>query len=156
MDLEEFIDIQGYEGLYKINRNGDIFSVKRNNMIKDHIDKNIGYYIVTLYKDRERKPFLLHRLIALHFIPNPDNHPVIDHIDRNRTNNNIENLRWCTYSDNSKNREIKGCIYKEIHKHKEKDYIYYRVRVRGKQIGQFKTYEEAKECLKKYLEENKE
>ena len=149
---EEYIDIKGYEGLYKINKNGDVLNVKRNKILKPQL--HIGYYYVKLHKEGKLKAYTLHRLLGIHFIPNPDNHPVIDHIDRNRTNNNIENLRWCTRSDNSKNKEIKGCIYKFIKKYKEKKYISYRVTVRNNYLKQFKTYDEASEFLKIYLEEN--
>ena len=150
---EEYIDIKGYEGLYKINKNGDVFSVKKNKILKLRSDKD-GYYKVGLYKECKEKLFFLHRLIALNFIENPENLPVVDHIDRNKTNNNIENLRWSTYSDNSKNVKIKGYIFKEIIKYKEKEYIYYQVHVRKKHLKRFKTYDEASEFLKKYLEEN--
>jgi len=152
---EEFIDIKDYEGLYKINKKGEILGVKRNNILKPQLSKD-GYFNVRLCKDNKIKGFRVHRLIALHFIDNPNNLLEIDHIDRNRTNNNIENLRWSTHSDNLKNREIKGCIYKVIKKNKEKEHIYYRVAVRSKNKGIFKTQEEAEEFLKKYLEENED
>jgi len=153
MDLEEFIDIQGYEGLYKINRNGDIFSVLKNKILKTELSKD-GYYRIGLSKDNKQKHFSIHRLLALHFIPNPENLTVIDHIDRNRSNNNIENLRWCTQSDNCKNKEIKGCIAEIPQKYKTSFYIYYRVYVRGKYLKNFKSREDAEEFLNKYLEEN--
>jgi len=155
MDLEEFIDIQGYEGKYKINKNGDILNVKRNNILKPNLHKD-GYYKIGLFKDNKKKDFLIHRLIALHFIDNPDNLPVIDHKDRNKTNNNIENLRWSSVSDNNKNRTIKakGCIFLFDDKRRKNEKPYYTVRIRTKYLGSFKTYEEAEECLKKYLEEN--
>lgn len=152
-NLEEFVDVKDYQGIYKINKNGDIFSVKYNKIL-NHSQDGRGYYKTSLYKNGKKKTIRLHRLIALHFIPNPDNLPVIDHIDRNRTNNNIKNLRWCSYSDNNYNKEIKGCIYKYIDKRTEKEHIHYRVYVRNKQIKQFNTYDEAEEFLKKYLEEN--
>jgi len=153
MDLEEFIDIQGYEGFYKINRNGDIFSVLKNKILKTELNKD-GYYRIGLSKDNKQKHFLIHRLIALNFIPNPENLTIIDHIDRNKTNNNIENLRWVTQSDNCKNREIKGCITVLIRKNKTTDNIYYQVRVRNKHLKIFKEKEDAEEFLNKYLNEN--
>ena len=51
--------------------------------------------------------YLLHRIIAQHFIPNPDNLPQVDHIDRNPFNNSIENLRWVSSSDNNRNRTMR-------------------------------------------------
>ena len=153
MDLEEFIDIQGYEGLYKINRKGEILGLKKNKLLKQHTHR-LGYLIFFLFKNKKRKQFYIHRLIAIHFIPNPENLPEIDHKDRNRANNNIENLRWSTRSDNQKNKEIKGSITEEIDKRKKTKNIYYRVKVRGKHLKRFKIREEAEEFLKKYLEEN--
>ena len=153
MDLEEFIDIKDYEGLYKINKKGDILIVKSNKIKKAQLDKD-GYYRISLHKNNMYKRFFIHRLIALHFIPNPENLPLIDHKDRNKTNNNIENLRWATISDNSKNRNIKGCITEIIDKRQKNTHIYYQVLVRRKYLKRFKTREDAEEFLKKYLEEN--
>lgn len=62
-----------------------------------------GYLFVTLYKDGENKIFLLHRLIAEAFIPNPENKPCIDHINTIRDDNRVENLRWCTPQENMLN-----------------------------------------------------
>jgi hypothetical protein len=140
MDLEEFIDLKDYEGIYKINKKGDILNIKKNKILKPQLGKD-GYY---------RNHFLIHRLIAVNFIPNPENLPIIDHEDRNRTNNNINNLRWCTQSDNCKNRKIKGCITPRTRKNN----IYYEVNVKTKYLKSFKIREEAEEFLKKYLEEN--
>ena len=68
-------------------------------VIKEHIG-SCGYVCCVL----NRRKYLKHRIIAEQFIPNPDNLPIIDHINRNKTDNRIENLRWVSNSDNSKNR----------------------------------------------------
>ena len=130
------INIKNFEH-YSISNKGRVKSNIRQGgggFIK-HILSNKGYYTVSLRnKDIDNKPhrFLVHRLIALSFIDNPKNYPIIDHINRIRTDNRIENLRWCDYALNSQNRTIKGCICKTIEKVKMKDgnikeYIYYRV-----------------------------
>ena len=97
----EFVDIKGYEGLYKINILGDIWSVRRGILLKPYL--NYGYKHFSLYKDGKRKYYKIHRLIMLHFVPNPDNLPCVDHINRIRHDNRIENLRWSSIRDNNIN-----------------------------------------------------
>ena len=62
-----------------------------------------GYKHVSLYKNKEGKTWKIHRLVALAFISNPGNKPCIDHIDGNRLNNNVCNLRWVTHRENTNN-----------------------------------------------------
>jgi len=94
------VSIEGYPN-YTINRNGDVKNTKTGRILKPAL--RTGYYIVDLSKDGNRKIFTIHRLIALAFIPNPDNKPNIDHINRIRTDNRLENLRWCTQKENCNN-----------------------------------------------------
>lgn len=61
---------------------------------------NKGYLQVELANERGRKTFLVHRLVADAFIPNPDHYPLVNHLDADRTNNRVENLEWCTQSQN--------------------------------------------------------
>lgn len=101
-------DIEGYEGLYKISSFGRIYSVERTDKygrkfggsIRKPQKTNSGYYIIALCKNSIQRPFLLHRLVAKHFLPNPDNLPVVNHKDRNTANNSVNNLEWCTQSYN--------------------------------------------------------
>ncbi len=94
------MEIIGYEN-YKIYENGNI---ERFGKILKPTLNMLGYYYVSLYKDCKEKKFKIHRLIALHFIDNPENHPYVDHIDRNPKNNQIENLRWVTRIQNQRNK----------------------------------------------------
>ncbi len=113
-----------------------------------------GYYRTTLRnKDRNKsKFFLIHRLIALTFIDNPNNYPLVDHINRIRTDNRIENLRWCSHSTNSKNRTIKGCIQKKRpRKMKDGTITYYYFVYLQRKCRGFKTEEEAKNYLSKEI-----
>lgn len=94
-------DIKNYEGLYKINRMGQIWSCYYNRFLKPDICS--GYYRVVLTKEGIPNKELIHRLLGFQYLKNPNNLPIIDHIDMNSKNNNLENLRWITEGGNQKN-----------------------------------------------------
>ena len=71
-----------------------------NTFVTTYVDRLTGYVLIHL----NRRTYRLHRILARHFIPNPDDLPQVDHIDRIKTNNSIENLRWVSNSDNNRNR----------------------------------------------------
>ena len=64
----------------------------------------------------DKKQHLIHRLMAIHFIPNPDNKPIVNHIDGNRQNNTIKNLEWATHKENSNKTILQSSSYKEFKK----------------------------------------
>ena len=98
-------DIVGYEGLYQISNLGRVKSLNYSRTGKENILSpglnSGGYYTVSLFKNGEIKKFRVHRLVALAFIPNPENKPCVDHINGVRTDNCVKNLRWCTQKENS-------------------------------------------------------
>ena len=107
---EVWKDVVGYEGLYKVSNKGRVISLARfsfNRMIRGRVlrpgSNQHGYEIVSLAKDGKNRGFLVHRLVAMAFIPNPLNKPSVDHIDTNKRNNCVDNLRWCTNEENMKN-----------------------------------------------------
>lgn len=100
-------DINGYNGLYQVSNLGDVKSLNYRNTGKEKIlktDKVSGGYLqVFLCKNGKVKSYYVHRLVSEHFIDNPDNKPCIDHINADRTDNRVENLRWCTQKENINN-----------------------------------------------------
>lgn len=104
--MDGFIDIIGYEKLYKINNEGSVWSVRFKKILKGRIHSH-GYLRVILCKENTTKDFYIHRLVAQHFIPNPNNYLIIDHIDNNKKNNLASNLRWTTSSENNRNIKVK-------------------------------------------------
>lgn len=115
LDIMEEIwkDIKGYEGSYQASNLGNIKSLER--MVQGKIGMRIcnerilkiligkrGYYTVNLGNGTGRCAIkTVHRLVAIAFIPNPENRPCVNHIDGNKLNNNINNIEWCTYSENN-------------------------------------------------------
>jgi len=88
---------------YEISEEGIILNLKTFKIVSHQIRPN-GYISVWLRNNEIKKCLTLHRILLESFIPNEDNLPCIDHIDQNKLNNNIENLRYCTYAENSRNR----------------------------------------------------
>ena len=101
---EVWKDIKGFEGFYKISNTGKVRSLPRNGTKKDGSilkpSTYTGYAIVSLQKNGETSYKRVHTLVAEAFIPNPDNKREVNHIDGNKTNNNVKNLEWCTSSEN--------------------------------------------------------
>ena len=112
---EEWKAIPGYEGYYEASTYGNIRSVDRilncpwgkiypaKGKYKKQSYGKDKYLFVCLSKENKHKSLPVHRLIAKTFIPNPNNKPQIDHIDGDKTNNRVDNLRWCTAKENNNN-----------------------------------------------------
>lgn len=100
--IEEWKDIQGYDGDYKISNLGKVQTLKpfKEGMIKPRSNK-YGYENVILSKNGVTKQFKVHRLVLMHFMPNPENKPYVNHIDSNRKNNILSNLEWSTPKENA-------------------------------------------------------
>lgn len=109
MEKEIWKPIKGFEGSYEVSNYGNVRSLDRmvkclngyehrnGKMLKPHKNKK-GYMSVSLGKNNQK---LVHRLVAEAFVPNPDNLPIINHIDENPSNNFSSNLEWCDYSYNN-------------------------------------------------------
>lgn len=91
---EEWKNIEGYEGRYKVSSFGQIYSYISDKMLKPTIDSD-GYEVVGLFLNNQQKKKKVHRLVAKAFIENPNNYDQVNHKDENKTNNNVDNLEWC-------------------------------------------------------------
>ena len=113
VEIEIWKPIPGYEGLYEVSNLGKVKSLPRNRFIKNTtytylssekiLKLDIGksnYYRTCLSENKKNKRFLVHRLVAMSFISNPENKPMVNHINSIRTDNRVENLEWCTHSEN--------------------------------------------------------
>ena len=94
--------ISGFEQEYILYEDGNVFGIKKGKYIKACVAKN-GYLVVTLWKNNKEKQHYIHRLLAVHFILNPQNKRCVDHKNGVRTDNRLENLRWATDLENSRN-----------------------------------------------------
>lgn len=115
-------DVVGFEGLYQVSNLGNVKSLDRLVTYSDgrqitHKGKEIipldnhGYLRVSLSKNGEKKEYRVHRLVALAFIPNPDNKPYVNHLDEVKSNNFVDNLEWSTKDENfnySKEKYLEG------------------------------------------------
>lgn len=105
--MENWKPIPEYEGVYEISNLGRVKSLPRNGTVKHEKivaqkHTHLGRLEVGLNKRDKKKMFLVHRLVAKVFIENPENKPCVNHIDGNPLNNKVENLEWCTHSENMK------------------------------------------------------
>ena len=149
MDDVVWKDIKGYEGLYQISNGGEVKSLKWNKtrILKPGVGSS-GYLHVGLRKDKKRINKLIHRLVAKAFLQDWSESKDVDHINRDRFNNHIDNLRMASRSQNHRNGiSRKGSVskYKNVYWHKQNSKWQVRVQVNGKQkhIGLYSNEEEA-------------
>lgn len=114
MGTEEWKDIEGYEGAYQVSRSGEVKGLPRRVYRRDGtkgamLDERVlkgamnssGYLTVTLSLNSKQKSSFIHRLVAEAFIENPNDFEQVNHKDRNKLNNHVENLEWVTPQENS-------------------------------------------------------
>ena len=97
---ERWKPVKGYESLYEVSNTGKVRSIYRYKRVLKPMISNSGYERVDLFKNKCRKQFSVHRLVAIAFIDNPDGKEIVNHKDENKRNNNAENLEWVTHIEN--------------------------------------------------------
>ena len=169
MAEEVWKPVQDYEEIFEISNLGRVKRCGTEKYLKLDMSSTANYARVGLCKNGKQIKYSLHRLLAQTFIPNPNNLPLVDHIDRNKLNNSLDNLRWVSLSENQRNRGKtkhntsghKHISYRPEHQRPNEVYIRaarYRVTIinDGKQYHRrCKTLEDALELRKNLLEELK-
>lgn len=155
-------DIEGYEGMFRVSSYGKIYSIPRpstkGGIRKINIDK--GYMYVNLRKDGKKgSNKFIHRLVAKHFIPNPENKTQVNHIDGNKLNNMVDNLEWNTPQENinhyiSTSNKSYSSRFVGICLKGGKWYSRYTVNGKRVHLGYFKTEEEAYQAKLNFMREN--
>jgi hypothetical protein len=147
LNVEVFRPIDDYDN-YSISSFGRVKNVKTGRILKAGINR-YGYLEVCLCEDAIIKTFKVHRLVACAFIDNPDDKQCVDHIDNNRTNNHLTNLRFASYSENQHNRKLSSnntSNVKGVSFNKKVKKWHARIRIDGIQIhiGYYDNLEDAK------------
>lgn len=107
---EIFKDVVGFESYFKVSNLGKVFSKRSNKILKTFISKK-GYERLATKINGINKCFVIHRLVAITFIPNTHNKPEVNHIDGNKCNNIVEKLEWVTTSENAIHAYTTGLKY---------------------------------------------
>ena len=147
------MEIIGYED-YLIYDDARVYSKKSNIFMKPATFRH-GYKLIGLSKNGKQKFCLIHRLVALHYIPNPENKLEVDHISRDPSNNHVSNLRWSTHSENCQNKGMPNTNtsgVKNVYYHKQRDkWVYTKTINKIKHQKYFNTFDEAVEYKNNHL-----
>ena len=142
---EEYRQIEGYDN-YSVSNIGNVRNNKTGRILKSFPNSD-GYLLVDLYKEGKSKTHKIHRLVATSFLENIDNLPEVDHINQIKYDNRIENLRWCSHSNNCRNQKKRNGTSKYFGVHwckRDKKWISsIQLNKKRKVIGYFETEEDA-------------
>lgn len=156
--MEIFKTIDGYDN-YKISNYGNVINDTTKRILKPTMDIP-GYFYISLSINGKPTKFKIHRLVAFYFCENENNYDMVDHIDRDRTNNCYTNLRWVTCSQNNRNKTKKKNVSSKYRgvcfdKARQKWIAHFKLNGKNKFLGRFDIEEEAYEAYKnKIIEHN--
>lgn len=102
---EVFVRVRGYP-MYQVSNYGRVYSEKTNRILKNRVVNGYEYVSLSNTAEGDQRNQYVHRLVATAFIDNPCGKPVVDHIDGDKSNNNVRNLRWATSSENAANMAV--------------------------------------------------
>ena len=164
--MEIWRDVYGYEGFYQVSNCGNVRSVSRTVQRLNNSDLTLrgrvcsqtlsdkGYLTVGLCRDNRIKRVYVHKLVAIAFVDNPNNLTEINHIDENPLNNRVDNLEWCTQSENEQHSHsilgntMKGKTYPKKVKCLDTGIIYKSMLTLIKEIGKNSCIEGLKKAIK--------
>ena len=124
-----------YSDSYYVSDRGQVYSVRKKKLMSKDRDR-YGYHYCVLYQDGKRITVKIHKLVAMAFIPNPENKPTIDHINGDKTDNRVSNLRWASHSENKHNPNTFDKALRTIARKLSKPVAVYR---HGRLIGVFES-----------------
>ena len=149
--IEEFRMVQGFMD-YKVSNMGRVLNVKTKRILKACVNSH-GYSNVVLCQNGKKHNYKIHRLVAREFLDNPNNKKCVDHINHDRTDNHVWNLRWCSHSDNNRNvtkQQNTSSMYLGVSWHKLKNKWICRVRDENSKLKHLGYFENEKEAAQKY------
>lgn len=143
---ENWRDVVGYEGLYEVSDLGRVRKMSLVAQLPEYLNHKF-YPTVNLYRCGKNRNIVVHRIVAQTWLPNPDNKPCVDHINGDKSDNRVLNLRWATYGENCQNTRVRrdnSSGYKGVSFHKATGKYSAQIQcVKKLHIGLFTTAEEA-------------
>ena len=139
--------VAGYEGLYRVSNLGNVMNSRTRKVLKKS-ESNKGYWTIGLWRNNKRKCFQIHRLIAIAFLCNLTKKQCVDHINHDRKDNNLLNLRWSTMQENNQNKSLSknntsGSIGVSWNSQNHKYQSYIMFNRKKKSLGYYLSLEEA-------------
>jgi hypothetical protein len=154
--MEEWKNVTGYEELYQVSNLGRVKSLLYSNKILKNSISSRGYCMIGLYKNKQRKLFSVHKLVAIHFLDSSlkeGQDKVVDHIDNNPLNNNISNLQITSNRHNSSKDRIGVSKYPGVSFDKSRNKWISQIQINGKRkyLGRFLNETDAYDAYQKAL-----